>query len=201
MVPSVSSERGGRAGSATSLPVPGHQPKAENTSSFFGIGTCADAEAPKVTSTRVASDTGATIPRLFGGPRAAAQSATKISRRIACNKLVRCASPGQVNQQFAMADGFDNRCLSCSERWRDAFGRLSFEDFGAHANTTAGAEDLAQYENTKAGTEPDWIPEDVLVETSTRVCLERSVLVLTAADYRKEMEKPLPGAGGLNCQR
>ena len=121
--------------------------------------------------------------------------ATKISRCIAFNKLVRCASPGQVNQQFAMADGFDNRCLSCSERWREAFGRLSFEDFGVHANTRAGVEDLAQYENTKAGTEPDWIPEDVLAETPTRVCVERSLLVLTAAEYRKEMVKPLPGAG------
>ena len=100
-----------------------------------------------------------------------------------------------------MADGIDNRCLSCSERQRDAFGRLSFEDFSAHTNTTAGVEDLAQYENTKAGTEPDWIPEDVLAETSTRVCVERSVPVLTAAEYRKEMEKPLPGAGGLNYQR
>ena len=100
-----------------------------------------------------------------------------------------------------MADGFDNRCLSCSERWRETFGRLPFEDFGAHANTRAGVEDLAQYENTKTGTEPDWIPEDVLAETSTRVCVERSVLVLTSAEYRKEMEKPLPGAGGLNYQR
>ena len=60
----------------------------------------------------------------------------------------------------------------------------------------AGAEDLAQYENTKAGTEPDWIPEDVLAETWTQVCAERSVLVLTAAEYRKELEKPLPGSGG-----
>ena len=100
-----------------------------------------------------------------------------------------------------MADGFDNRCLSCSERWRDAFGHLSFEDFAAHANTTAGAEDQAQYENTKAGTEPDWIPEEVLAETSTRVCVERSVLVLTTAEYRKEMRKPLPGSRGLNYQR
>ena len=198
MVPSVSSGRGGRAGSATSLPVHRHQPKAKNTSSFFGIGTCADAEAPKVTSTRVASDTGATIPRLFGGlPR---KAATKLSRCIAFNKLVRCASPGQVNQQFATADGFDNRCLSCYERRRDAFGRQSLEGFAAHANTTAGVEDLAQYENTKAGTEPDWIPEDVLAETPTRVCVERS-LVLTAAEYRKEMVKPLPGAGGPNYQR
>ena len=37
-------------------------------------------------------------------------------------------------------------------------------------------------------------PEDVLVETSTQVCVERSVLVLTAAQHRKEMEKPLPGS-------
>ena len=96
-----------------------------------------------------------------------------------------------------MADGFDNQCLSCSERWRDVFGHLSFEDFAAHANTTAGAEDLAQYENTKAGTEPDWIPEDVLAQTSTRVCVERSVLVLTAAEYKTEMGKPLPGSRGL----
>ena len=95
-----------------------------------------------------------------------------------------------------MADGFDSRCLSCSERWRDAFGHLSFEYFAAHAKTTAGAEDLAQYENTKAGTEPDWIPEDVLAETSTRVCVERSVLVLTATEYRKEKGKPLPGIRG-----
>ena len=100
-----------------------------------------------------------------------------------------------------MADGFDNPCLSCSERWREAFVRSSFEDFGAHANTTAGVEDLAQHENTKAGTEPDWIPEDVLAETSTRVCVERSVLVLTSAEYMKEIRKPLPGAGGLNYQR
>ena len=68
-----------------------------------------------------------------------------------------------------MANGFDNRCASCSERWKDACGHLSFEDFAARANTTAGAEDLAQYENTKPGTEPDWIPEDALAETSTRV--------------------------------
>ena len=47
---------------------------------------------------------------------------------------------------------------------------------------------LAQYENTKAG--------DVLAETSERVCVERSVLVLTAAEFRKEMEKPLPGSRG-----
>ena len=95
-----------------------------------------------------------------------------------------------------MADGFDNRCLSCSERWRDAFGHLSFEDFAARANTTAGAEDLAQYENTKAGTEPDWIPEDALAETSTRVCVERSVLVLTAAEHRKELEEAPPWQQG-----
>ena len=38
---------------------------------------------------------------------------------------------------------------------------------------------MAQYENTKAGTEPDWIPEDVLAETSTRVCVERPLLVQT----------------------
>ena len=66
-------------------------------------------------------------------------------------------------------------CLALSA----AFGRLSFEDFAAHANTTTGAEDLAQYENTKAATEPDRIPEDVLAETSTRVCLERPLLVQT----------------------
>ena len=42
--------------------------------------------------------------------------------------------------------------------------------------------DLAQDKNTKAGTEPHWIPEDVLAESSTRVCVERSVLVLTAAE-------------------
>ena len=80
-------------------------------------------------------------------------------------------------------------CLAF-ERWRDAFGHLSLEDFAAHANTTAGAEDLAQYENTKAGTELNWIPEDVLAETSTRVCVERSVLVLTVVVYRKDQEAP-----------
>ena len=37
-----------------------------------------------------------------------------------------------------------------------------------------------------------WIPEDALAETSTRVCVERSVLVLTAAECREEMEKLLP---------
>ena len=95
-----------------------------------------------------------------------------------------------------MADGFDNRCVSCSERWRDAFGHLSFEDFAAHANTTTGAEVLTQHENIKAGTEPDWIPQDVLAETLTRVCGERSVLVLTTAEYRREMEKPLLGSRG-----
>ena len=140
-------------------------------------------------------------PDSLEDPELLRKVATKISRCIGFIKLVRCASPGQVNQQFAMAVGFNNRCLSCSERWREAFGRLSFEDFGAHANTIAGVEDLAQYENTKAGTEPDWFPEDVLAETSTRVCVERSVLVLTAAEYRKEMVKPLPGARGLNYQR
>ena len=55
---------------------------------------------------------------------------------------------------------------------------------------------LAQYENTKVGTEPNWIPEDVTAETSTRVCVERSVVVLTAAEYRKEMEKPLLDSRG-----
>ena len=89
--------------------------ESKKTSSVFGIGTCADAEAPKVTSTR-ASDTGATVPRRFGGPEPPRKAATKISR----HKLARCASPRKVSQQFAMADGFDNRCLSCSERWRDA---------------------------------------------------------------------------------
>ena len=120
------------------------------------------------------------MPRLFGGPRASAQ---RCHKNIAVHRL-----------QQVSAHGFENRCFSCSERWRNAFGHLLFEDFAAHANTTAGAEDLTQYESTKAGTKPDWIPEDVLVETSTQVCVERSVLVLTAAELRREMEKPLPGS-------
>ena len=73
----------------------------------------------------------------------------------------------------------------------------TFEDFLLlHVTTTAGAEHLAQYENTQAGTKPVWIPENVLAETSARVCVERSVLVLTDAEYRKQMEKPLPGSRG-----
>ena len=67
--------------------------------------------------------------------------------------------------------------MSCSEHWKVAFSHLSFDDFAAHANTTAGAEDLAQCENIVPSTEPDWITEDVLAETSERVCVERSVLV------------------------
>ena len=135
-------------------------------------------------------------PDSLEDPELPRKVATKISWCIVFTKLVRCASPGQVNQKFAMADGFDNRCLSCSELRREAFGRLSLKDFPAHANTRAGVEDLAQYENTKAGTEPDWIPEDVLAETSTRVCVERSVLVLTAAEYRKESLEAAPWNGG-----
>ena len=78
-------------------------------------------------------------PDSLEDPEPPRKAATKISRCIACNKLVRCASQGHVNQQFSMADGFDSRCLSCSERCHQ-----SFQDFAAHANTTAGAEDLAQ---------------------------------------------------------
>ena len=91
-----------------------------------------------------------------------------------------------------MADGFDNRCVSCSELCKDPFGHLPF-----HANTTAGAEYLAQHENTKAGTEPDWIPEHVFVEMSTRVCVECSVQVLTAGQHMKEMGTPSLAEGCL----
>ena len=197
----LSSGRGGRSGSAASLPVPGHQPKAKKTQALSSVSVLLPTQKRRKSQAQESQVIQVPqSPDSLEDPELRRKVATKISRCIAFNKLVRCASPGQVNQQFAMADGFDNRCLSCSERRRDAFGRLSLEDFAAHANTRAGVEDLAQYENTKAGTEPDWIPEDVLAETPTRVCVERSV-VLTAAEYRKEMEKHLPGAGGPNYQR
>ena len=118
MVASVSLRKAVAQEKAT-LPRPAHHQKSKKTSCFFGIATCADAEAPTVTSTRVESDTSATLPRLW--------------------RLVLCASPGQVSQQFAVADGFDNRCVSCSEPWKGALGHQSFEDFAAHANTTAGS--------------------------------------------------------------
>ena len=51
-------------------------------------------------------------------------------------------------------------CLALSAGG-DALGHLSFEDFAAHANTTAGAEDLAKHE-TQQGPEPELILEDVL---------------------------------------
>ena len=71
---------------------------------------------------------------------------------MACNKFVRCEAPRQVNPQYAMADAFEIRFVSCCERWKDACGHLSVEDFAAHVNTTAGTKDLAQYENTEAVT-------------------------------------------------
>ena len=102
MVASVSSVRSGRAGSATSLPVcqcPGIRRKAKKKkkSSFFGTATCADAKAPNVTSTWVASDTHATIPTLFGGPRASAQSChkNKVVHRLQQAGAVCLARTGQ----------------------------------------------------------------------------------------------------------
>ena len=61
---------------------------------------------------------------------------------------------------------------------------------------TAGAEDLAQYENTKAGTEPDWIPEDVLAETSTHVCVERSCAGAHGCRIQERDGEAPPWSGG-----
>ena len=42
-------------------------------------------------------------------------------------------------------------------------------------------------------------PDDVLAETSTRVCVESSVLVLMAAEPKKEMVNLLAGDRTLNA--
>ena len=135
-------------------------------------------------------------------PQSPEASARSCHKNIAVHRLQQVGAVCLARAgQSAVRDGFDNRCLSCSARWRDAFGHPSFEDFAAHANTTAGGKRPGTvHKNTKAGTEPHWIPEDVLAETSTRVCVERSVLVLTAAEYRKEMGKNLPGSRGPKPQ-
>ena len=106
MVASVSSVQNGRAGIATSLPVPRHQPKAEKQA-------LSSVSAPAPTQKRRKSQAqGSQVTRKCHNPQtlwrtpSSAQSCTKITRRIACNKLVRCAPPGHVHQQFAMADGF-----------------------------------------------------------------------------------------------
>ena len=108
----------GRAGSATNLPVPVWQSKGK-TQALSSVSLPApmqkrrksQAQGPQVTQLPQSADS-------LEDPVPRRKAATEITRCVACNKSVRCASPRQVNQQFAMADGFDSRCVSCCECWR-----------------------------------------------------------------------------------
>ena len=68
-------------------------------------------------------------PDSLEDPEPPRKAGTKITRCIACNKLMQCDSLGQVNQQFAMADGFAP-CLALSAGVVH-LAIYTFEDFAA----------------------------------------------------------------------
>ena len=95
MVPSVSSGRGGRAGSATSLPVPGHQPKAKKHKLFLPVSVPAPTQKRRKSLAQESQVVaGATISRLFGEPRVAAQSCLQKYRGASC-ATSKCGVPRQ----------------------------------------------------------------------------------------------------------
>ena len=146
---------GSCAGSATSLPVPGHQSSAEKHAVSSVSVLAPTQKRRKLQAQDLQVVQMPQSPDSSDDPEPPRKAATKITWCIACNKVVRCASPGHVKQRFAMADVLQSLPVLL---WRDAFGCIwisILRGFAAHANTTAGAEDLAQCENTKAATEPD----------------------------------------------
>ena len=60
-----------------------------------------------------------------------------------------------------------SRIIACLALSAGRMNLAIYSSWTLHMNMTTASEHLAQYENTMGGAKPDWIPEDVLAETST----------------------------------
>lgn len=87
-------------------------------------------------------------------------------------------------------------CQRCAFRHESGFGHYSWEEYCDFAQTDEGKHAIQQYDRAATGGEPDFIQDSVDSQMSISYRLERSVLVLSSTDYKKEMQKPGPGSRG-----
>jgi hypothetical protein len=88
-------------------------------------------------------------------------------------------------------------CAACSKVWASYFGHFAWPQFVAHAATPDGRLNIEQAKTVANTQTPiDWIPDSVDAISAVTVRLERSMVILSAAEYKKEFGKSVPGTRG-----
>lgn len=73
---------------------------------------------------------------------------------------------------------------------------MVFPASASHIQSPAGQLELQEFDRVKNGHDPDFICGSVGTETHYRYVLSRSLVALTASDYRKVMGRDTPGSRG-----
>ena len=87
-------------------------------------------------------------------------------------------------------------CAACQKRWQSGFGFWTWELYCEHAQTESGRHHIAQLDDIDSGIAPDWVPDAVTSDQSTQITLQRSVIVMTPQEYRRELQVAPPGSRG-----
>ena len=114
----------------------------------------------------------------------------------ACN-----CRPGPSHAWFSYAPGpgkvaVGDRCMDCETVRSAAFGHMEWEAYASHVQSEQGQVDLKQARETESGEKRLWVPESAHSLQGTRYVLQRSCLIMSPAEYKKEFGKPGPGSRG-----
>lgn len=141
------------------------------------------------------------------GPADEAGAATQQSRMQGAKCVcAACSRKPGANREWARRsasgsgekDGqpIGDACMSCHERHQSGFGHLTWSEFVAHCSTAEGKQDLAELDSAANSKELPFVPDSVESQAIVRYSLQRSVIVLSASEYKKEMGKNGPGSRG-----
>jgi hypothetical protein len=100
------------------------------------------------------------------------------------------AAPGQPELPAGSA------CLACATLRVEAFPYFGWDELCAHAMTDEGKSELASARASKGSSSSNFLPSAVTSETTSRLRITRSTILMNALEYKNHFGKQVPGARG-----
>jgi hypothetical protein len=88
-------------------------------------------------------------------------------------------------------------CLECATLRVEAFPYFSWDELCAHSMHDAGKAEIASARASQsASSSANYLPSAVTSETTTRLRISRSTILMNALEYKNHFGKQVPGARG-----